>query len=77
MKLTSLEGVFRNGRVELSEPLQAREETRVIVTFLPELRGVSLPAQGIDAEEAADLRARLHSFAEDWDRPDMDVYNAL
>lgn len=77
MKLTSLEGVFRNGRVELSEPLQAREETRVIVTFLPELGGVSLPAQGIDAEEAADLRARLHSFAEDWDRPEMEAYHAL
>lgn len=77
MKLTSLEGVVRNGRVELSEPLQAREETRVTVTFLPELGGVFLPAQGMNAEEAADLRARLHTFAEDWDRPDMDAYNAF
>lgn len=57
-------------RVELSEPLQAREETRVLVTFLPEEGAISLPAQGINAEKAADLRARLHSFAEDWNHPD-------
>ena len=35
------------------------------------------PAPRLTAAKAADLRGRLHSFAGDWDRPDMDVYDAL
>lgn len=27
--------------------------------------------------DAADVRARLQSFADDWDDPEMDVYDAL
>jgi hypothetical protein len=38
-------------------------------------RGVDLAARGIDAQQAADLRARLHSFAAEWDNPEMDVYD--
>ncbi len=32
---------------------------------------------GIDEAQAADLRGRLRSFKEDWNRPDMDGYDAL
>ena len=32
---------------------------------------------GIGEAQAADLRARLRTFEEDWNRPDMDVYDAL
>jgi hypothetical protein len=32
---------------------------------------------GWSREDAADVRARLHSFAADWDDPDMDVYDAV
>ena len=31
---------------------------------------------GIDEAQAADLRARLRTFEEDWNRPDMDGYDA-
>lgn len=34
-----------------------------------------LRARGIDQAQAADLRARLSAFAEEWDSPEMDVYN--
>ena len=39
------------------------------------LPGVDLPQRGIDASQAADLRARLKTFAEDWDRPEMGIYD--
>ena len=46
------------------------------MTFLgPE--SVNLADRGIDEKQAADLRRRLGAFAEDWDRPEMDVYDAL
>ena len=32
---------------------------------------------GIDEAQAADLRVRLSTFAEDWNRPEMDAYDAL
>jgi hypothetical protein len=34
-----------------------------------------LQARGIDAGAAADLRARLERFAEDWDSPEMTDYD--
>lgn len=73
--LISVEGVYRNGKVELQEtPAHVDEETRVIVTFVAPKR-VDLRARGIDATQAADLRARLATFAEYWDSPDMDIYD--
>lgn len=38
---------------------------------------IDLQARGIDEAQAADLRARLATFAEDWEHPDMDVYDSL
>jgi hypothetical protein len=73
----SVEGVYRNGQVELLEPAPTSDETRVIVTFLANGSEVDLKERGIDPEQAADLRARLRSFDEDWRRPEMDAYDAL
>jgi hypothetical protein len=73
--LKSVEGVFRNGKVELLEPAPQAEESRVVVTFLPARPTVDLAARGIDPAAAADLRARLGAIAEDWNRPEMDVYD--
>jgi hypothetical protein len=73
--LKSVEGVYRNGRVELTErPEDVRDETRVIVTFL-ETSHIDLRACGIDEAQAADLRKQLGSFAEEWDSPDMELYD--
>jgi hypothetical protein len=66
----SVEGVYRNGRVELIEPLHEAEGSRVIVTWVS-ASNVDLRERGIDESQAADLRRRLATFAEDWDRPEM------
>lgn len=72
----SVEGVFCDGKVELLEPAPPNASGRVIVTFLSPL-AVDLARRGIPEEQAADLRSRLAAFADDWDQPDMDVYDAL
>jgi len=75
--LTSVEGIFRNGKVEFLEPPPQTEGARVVVTFLPPSSRVQLSERGISEEQAANLRARLKSFADDWDRPEMDAYDGL
>lgn len=72
--LNSVEGFFRDGEVELLEPAPLNATGRVIVTFLTSAP-VDLGERGIDEQQAADLRRRLATFAEDWDNPEMDVYN--
>ena len=73
--LRSVEGVYRDGKIELAElPGDVRDETGVIVTFL-DSGHVDLRARGIDEAHAAELRARLATFAEDWDSPEMDLYD--
>lgn len=73
----SVEGIYSDGRVKLSETPDDLEEARVIVTFLPDARPQQLSAYGIDEAQAADLRGRLRTFEEDWNRPDMEGYDAL
>ena len=60
------------------------KESRVIITFLNENGerkstegGVNLAERGISKEEAAKLRAAFSTFAEDWERPEMDAYDQL
>jgi hypothetical protein len=65
----SIEGVFRNGKIELLEPAPQAEDSRVVVTFLPSRSPVDLVERGIALAAAADLRARLGAIAEDWNRP--------
>jgi len=74
--LKTVEGIYRDGKVELLETLNDVDEARVIVTFLSE-GSVELAKRGIDEEQVADLRARLQTFAEDWERPEMEAYDAL
>ena len=38
---------------------------------------INLRDLGISAEDAAQQRAALSSFAEDWERPEMEVYDKL
>ena len=73
----SVEGIYRNGKVELREPIAEAEGAHVIVTWFQPNNSVELRDKGIDESQAADLRQRLSSFAEDWDRPEMNVYDNL
>jgi hypothetical protein len=73
--LKSVEGVYRDGKIELTEfPGDVREDTRVIVTFLKPSH-VDLQEHGSDEAQAAELRAQLGTFAEEWDSPEMDLYD--
>ena len=71
--------------VEMLEqlPPQRQAEARDFVEFLLSKEAVatngavSLQNRGIDQAQAASLRARLQTFAEDWERPDMGAYDAL
>ncbi len=73
--LKSVEGIYRDGKIELSDlPKDVRDDTRVIVTFL-ETNHVDLRERGIDAAQAAELRAQLGTFAEDWNSPEMVAYD--
>lgn len=73
--LTAIQGIYRDGKIQLTEiPRNVDDDTPVIVTFLTS-GNVNLSARGIDETQAADLRARLATFAEEWDSPEMDVYD--
>ena len=73
--LKSVEGVYRDGKIELADqPKDVPDDTRVIVTFL-ETNHVELRERGINEAQAAELRAQLETFAEDWNSPDMDLYD--
>ena len=73
--LQTFEGIYRNGKVELTDvPYGVPEAAPVLVTFLATGR-VSLRERGIDEAQAAELRACLATFAEDWDSPEMAIYD--
>jgi hypothetical protein len=74
--LKSVAGVYQAGRIELLENPPEGVEGKVIVTFLNS-GSLDLAGRGIDPVHAADLRRRLNSIADDWDRPEMDAYDAV
>ena len=75
--LKSVKGVYREGKIELLEPLDEDEGAPVVVTFLSQSGTVDLRERGIGEQQAADLRRRLKSIAADWDRPEMSAYDKL
>ena len=75
--LRTFEGVYKDGRVELLEKPDNSDGSKVIVTFLPESGAIDLRSRGISMEQAAEVRSKFGAMAEDWDRPEMDVYDAL
>ena len=48
---------------------------RVQIDPVEDASSVDLAARGIDERQAAELRQRLGTFAEDWDRPEAGVYD--
>jgi hypothetical protein len=77
LMLQAVEGIYRDGKVELLELPAGVTEARVVVTFLPANGPIDLRARGISEPEAAELRWRLGAAAEDWDRPEMGVYDDM
>ena len=73
--LTSVQGVYRKGKVQLNQkPKNIGDETVVIVTFL-DTKPIDLSKRGINKAKARKLRAQLATFAEDWESPEMSMYD--
>ena len=73
--LVSVEEVYRNGRIGLTEsPNNVPEGTCVIVTFVGS-NDIDLASQGIDRDQAKTLRASLATFSDDWNSSEMSVYD--
>lgn len=73
--MTVVEGIWQDGRVVLSAPpANVAENAAVRVVFLAPGEA-DLAAHGIGPAQAAEMRARLASFAEDWDAPGMAAYD--
>lgn len=66
-------GIYQTPDEVLNEALDALEQRR---TFAKSA-SVDLASRGINESQAADLRQRLKPFADDWDRPEMDAYDAV
>ncbi len=72
--IQTVEGVFRDGKVELLESPKGIQEARVIVTFLPD-PAESKEKPTFTPDEEADLRGKLASWEADWHAPGMEVYD--
>ena len=74
---------IRNGVVVFDHPTIFPEGVEVEVRVVgqdngnPLNRHIDLSQRGVSQAQAADLRNRLDTFAEDWNRPEMDAYDAL
>ena len=74
--LKSVEGIYKDGKVELLERPDDVQEARVLVTFLPMDVGRLTPPQ-FTQEELVELRGKLAAWEEDWNAPGMEGYDAL
>ncbi len=72
--MLTVEGIYSDGKVELSEFPSSISQAKVLVTFIYP-KEIDLAARGISEEQAANLSARLSAFAEEWNRPEMDIYD--
>jgi hypothetical protein len=72
--MLTIEGTYKNGKVELAAKPAQLDQSRVLVTFLKS-NGVDLRVRGIDEPQAAELRTRLKTFAEDWERPEASIFD--
>jgi division protein CdvB (Snf7/Vps24/ESCRT-III family) len=54
---------------------QLRSLLELARSLTQEEKSIDLQAHGIDEQQAAELRSRLDSFAEEWNSPEMDIYD--
>ncbi len=71
--MLTVEGIYKNGKIELLEAVSEVEQSKVLVTFL-DGDDIDLKTLGIDQKEAGELREKFASF-DDWNDPALDVYN--
>ena len=71
--MLTVEGIYKDGRIELLENVAEVKQAKVLITFL-ENSDVDLRSLGINKQEASELREKFAAF-EDWNDPALDVYN--
>ena len=72
---TKINGVYRNGNIILNNiPSSLHEETHVIVIYTDD-DSLDLKENGINEKQATELREQFTVFSEDWDSPDMSIYD--
>lgn len=59
------------------EALPPQEKQVFVRELFQRLPSVDLGKRGIDEAQAGDLRARLKTFAGDWERPEMSIYDEI
>jgi len=74
--LLTIEGVYENGRVDLTELPRDVSHAKVIVTFLAAETPVAVPPT-FTPGEVAELRGKLAAWNDDWNAPGMEAYDAL
>ncbi len=74
--LKAVQGIYRDGKVELLETPDDVKEARVIVTFLPTGSGQE-EAPPLTPAEIVELRWKLSAWEEDWNAPGMEAYDEL
>ena len=57
--------------------LELEAVRRKLAEMAAETSVVGLHDRGISQSQAADLRARLKTFTEDWDRPEAAIYDEM
>jgi hypothetical protein len=73
--MLTVEGIYKNGKIELLENVSPVKQAKVFVTFL-QTSDIDLQTLGISQEEAGELREKFATF-EDWNDSALDVYNEL
>ena len=71
--MLTVEGIYKDGKIELLETVSEVKQSKVLITFL-ESSDIDLRTLGISQEEASELREKFATF-EDWNDPALDVYN--
>jgi hypothetical protein len=71
--MLTVEGIYKDGKIELLETVSDVKEAKVLVTFL-ENNDLDLQTLGIDEKQAEELREKFSAF-EDWNDPAFDIYN--
>jgi hypothetical protein len=71
--MLTIEGIYKDGHVVLSM-IPNLSESKVLITFLG-TKEISLAERGIGEKQALELSSKLSSIADDWNQPEMDVYD--
>lgn len=72
--LTSVEGIYQGGRIEISEPINVPDGIKVIITFLASER---LESQSESDMTLKSLTVQQSALSKIWDSSEEDIYGEV